>query len=131
MGFERRRIRGGCISPPEEALNANPLSLPHAFIYLSANASGPVDLNSLIADPRWILTFAPDVNDAGQIVGTGFFNPAGPITPDVLEIDLVIRIHHRDFARLGGTISGYTPRGCTLRDFPCNKVIGRTLLSRR
>jgi probable HAF family extracellular repeat protein len=44
----------------------------HAFLYKDGSL---IDLNSLI-DPQsgWVLTQAADINDRGQIVGTGLFN---------------------------------------------------------
>ncbi len=46
----------------------------HAFLF-DSNTGIAVDLNSCI-DPAsgWVLEFARDINDAGQIVGTGTFN---------------------------------------------------------
>ncbi len=48
-------------------------SQDRAFMF--APVTGFVDLNSLVdSDSGWTLEFARDINDAGQIVGTGKFN---------------------------------------------------------
>jgi hypothetical protein len=48
-------------------------AVEHAFIYDPTN--GVRDLNDLIDSASgWLLTFAKDINDAGQIVGTGELN---------------------------------------------------------
>jgi hypothetical protein len=45
---------------------------PRAFIY--DQVTGPTDLNSQISDPRWVLTDAYAINNAGQITGRGLLN---------------------------------------------------------
>jgi hypothetical protein len=50
-----------------------------AYVY---NGTTTTDLNTLIADPRWHLDRAADINDTGQITGTGTFVRHDP-APDL------------------------------------------------
>lgn len=58
--------------------NSNSADSEHAFLW--TEAEGMMDLNSLTDDSGafWILRFAQSINDQGQIVGWGEFDPDGP-----------------------------------------------------
>jgi uncharacterized protein (TIGR03437 family) len=50
-----------------------PQSTGRAFVYIDGTL---YDLTALIGDARWVFSYASGINDAGQIVGTGFYNGA-------------------------------------------------------
>ena len=58
--------------------NSNSSDSEHAFLWTEAD--GMLDLNSLTdaTGAAWILRYAQSINDHGQIVGWGTFDPDGP-----------------------------------------------------
>lgn len=58
--------------------NSNSSDSEHAFLWTEAD--GMLDLNSLTdaTGAAWVLRYAQSINDQGQIVGSGTFDPDGP-----------------------------------------------------
>ncbi len=61
-----------------------------AFICYSSQSTTAVDLNTLISDPHWRLTEATDINDSGQIVGSGVYNkqPMGFLLKPIVTVNV-------------------------------------------
>lgn len=69
--------RANSINAARQVVGAaqNPDGDYHAFFYDVDAMTDLEDLNDLIpADSGWVLTEATSINDAGQIVGNGFYN---------------------------------------------------------
>jgi probable HAF family extracellular repeat protein len=93
----------------------------HAFIYYP-NEGALYDLNTLISDPRWVLLDGKDINDAGQISGTGVFNgqetgflltpshartlPTGGVQVIIPVLGLVLTVSGGVLVDAGGPVRG-------------------------
>ena len=114
--------------------NSNSAESDHAFLW--TEAVGMMDLNSLTDESGgvWILRFAQSINDQGQIVGWGEFDPDGPgeIPPathafrlepiaqmepaKLANISTRVRVLPGDNALIGGFIvTGTEPRKVIIR----------------
>jgi hypothetical protein len=49
-----------------------------------------VDLNTLVDAPGWELNFAEGINEAGQIVGRGDYDPDGPGGVDPVSVAFLL-----------------------------------------
>ncbi|HKP02885.1 MAG TPA: hypothetical protein VJU77_05915 [Chthoniobacterales bacterium] len=114
--------------------NSNSAGSDHAFLW--TETEGMMDLNSLTdaSGTFWILRFAQSINDQGQIVGWGEFDPDGPgelplvthafrlepIAPaepaKLANISTRVRVLPGDNALIGGFIvTGTEPRKVIIR----------------
>ena len=114
--------------------NSNSADSDHAFLWTETD--GMVDLNSLTdaSGAAWILRFAQSINDQGQIVGWGEFDPDGagelPLVTHAFRLEPIsqtepakmanistrVRVLPGDNALIGGFIvTGTEPRKVIIR----------------